>query len=389
MILVIQNFGKINTTKIHKEILNLEKQLLVEKNEEEIIKILDNLLSYTHLLKAISSKYEIFDQKYSSYYKYIDKLAKNTNNMYVSISNYIKNNRILLRMLSKYTNQFKKNVNLLDKNFELKHITINDMLDITKEVFDKDFIDFMYKEFKNGNVHFNTCSSPNGIKNDYNGTCIDINNNNYYIIEKDKQNYFYNLFSIVHEISHGYINKKYNKDFTNNPFRESYSIFNELVLCKYFVDNNIAFNDCKLNDTFFFENLFENFDYLYFWTYLIDSVNEDGIVDDDNFKNIIQNESLLLNKLLSSDIDDDDYLESLIYSLDKAISIDLYYKYIFDPEKTNYLFNKLLSNNVQKTLNVQLNDLEINKLDFITCKPIKKYYNDYQKRYVKKINSDN
>jgi len=378
---MVQEFGEINLLKIKKEIKELEEKLkLVDNNEKTII--LDKLLSYYKLLSHMSVNTEDFFEKYYNYNEQIQKLIDTATKNYIGILKYIKNNRQLLRKLSENINIFLDSETLIEDPSTLTPISKDNFLDIISYIYDKNFVDFIYNEIKNNRIHFNTSITYD--ENYFGGTCINVEDKNYYVIEKLNKGYYYiNLFAFIHELSHGYINSKYNNDFTCNPFREVFSYYNELKLNKYLVDNKLCYNDSLLQDTFFLKDIFTHSNSLYIWTYLVDAVKKDGNIDDEKYGTILSENDYFITKIFACNVSDDDYFETLIYFLGYVISLEQYYKYLNDPEKTEYNFDKVYRSNINTPFIAQLSNLDINKIELESGKQVDNYLKDYCKRYSK------
>ena len=381
-----EKIGKINLLKIKDEIDILEKELKnTNSNNRKKETILDTLQLYYLLVENITGQKINYEKKFSKYNSNIDRLCKKYSNEYRHFVEYIKSNKLILRKICESINNIYYDNDLYENDYEISETTVDTILSLVDDIFDSDFTNFFYKEIKDKKIHFNTSSNPNGIISGYDGITIDIYpNKNYYVIAKDKKTYYYNLFTIIHEISHGYINSKYNKNFTYNPLREIFPCLNELIVNDYFFTNNLAVKDCKIQDNYLIREIINDTNKLYYWTYFINAIDQNLIIDGVKFNKIIEKEKFHEEVSLDSITSSIEYFEILLYSLGRVISIDQYNRYLNNPDRVRYNIDKLLKedNHISFMSQLKMLEIDIDELRYGKC--FESFFNNYHKKYVKK-----
>jgi len=233
------------------------------------------------------------------------------------------------------------------ENIPIQEISKEDFYNTLYNIPLGEFSDFLKTEIEKGSLYLDI-SEYYKTSSIVDGECLGINhlNKNYYVVSSCYKYYYLTMFTIIHEISHSYIDKKTNNFLVNNVFREVFPIFNE----------------------------FKSMDYLY--------QNCIGIID------VISNhkESLYKLKLVltNNNIDLCSRFNQYTYLLGPLIAYMFYEKDKIDPEKCTYNMNYFY-NNVEAYEKIKLlkkSDIDIEELTSgEVVKRMIKQYNDYSKKY--------
>lgn len=154
------------------------------------------------------------------------------------------------------------------------------------------------------------------------------------------------IFTLVHEYGHA-LNMKKNPKLYNNEarthFEEIESIFLELILCDYLVNNGFNKDDINEVKKIIIENLINEAKDLYFKYNINRFIHVEQIKNIDNhfFKLLYQNKNITkdeLRKVYSSSYEDvTKYVISSLYAL------ELYDKYQINKEKTIEDYKNIIS----------------------------------------------
>ena len=152
------------------------------------------------------------------------------------------------------------------------------------------------------------------------------------------------IFTLVHEYGHA-LNMKKNPKLYNNEarthFEEIESIFLELILCDYLVNNGFNKDDINEVKKIIIENLINEAKDLYFKYNIFIHVEQIKNIDNHFFKLLYQNKNITkdeLRKVYSSSYEDvTKYVISSLYAL------ELYDKYQINKEKTIEDYKNIIS----------------------------------------------
>ena len=319
------------------------------------MRILEDIYSYVEILENVCNDYDKLEyyQNMKDNYKLISKFicARQDKFFKKEINRIINDYEIYKKIKFNYSEALKYNkLNLRQKfnNQNLIIVTMEEFLNIIFMNFNKDFSNFVYNEYKSGKILLVR-------RNKEDGTCYTIESFGkdiyYYVCKFQNRLNYFDLTTIIHELSHGYISliAPY-----SNIFDEVYSIFNELRL------KDIIFKDKNLiNDT-------KKFDIEY-----LKRIS----MDNKNFKLCLKNIDKLNDKTNDSDILYTERFEN--YVIANILALKLFYQDLEDTELAHYNVNKIYSEHFFDIC--QINGLEqISLEEIISCEPIK--------RYVKEVN---
>lgn len=338
--------------KLLKDLYKLKEQLKTEESFENKLKIMDGIAS----INLILEEYLLICDKN---YNYQD-IIKNNSNTFIELKKLeydnVKNNMKTLKRKSRlntyiYNSTKKEFKNLRHINNEIKifatHISRKQFYDILFNLPFGDFNEFLTKHIKGKKLYTLTLMDYDNNLLDGVSYSMPSLNYDYSVIETYDEYSYLSMFPIIHEISHSYVERKYNINTCFNIFREVISFFNEFRLMDYLEKNYMVNNDIIIN---YFEIL----------------------------KNM---ESNLKNRFKFKRFDD---YNKFMYIIGPLVSFSFFEIYKKDPEKCNFYTNYFCTNinNYEPYELLEKSNINVEELSSgDVMKRIIKSYNNYYDKF--------
>ncbi len=235
-----------------KDLYKLKEQIAIEESEEQKIKIMDSILS----INAILNEYLLIADRNYNYNDIIKRNSSSLIKLKTSEYNTIRNNINELKknnnINKKIYNSSKIQIKHFEKSKTLKslsatHISRKNFYDILFNIPFGNFSDYLDTQLKSKKIYvINLIDIDNSLL-DGASFSLPALNYDYNIIETYDEFSYLSIFPIIHEITHSYVERKYNTTTAFNVFREVIPFFHEFKMMDHLNINNMGHTDITIN----------------------------------------------------------------------------------------------------------------------------------------------
>lgn len=235
-----------------KDLYKLKEQIAIEESEENKMKIMDSILSINDIL----NEYLLINDRN---YNYNDIIKRNSNSLiklkeyeYHTIKNNINEIRKSYNINKNIYNSSKIQISHFKNSETLKSLTATHIprkifYDILFNIPFGNFSDYLDMQLKSKKLYvINLIDIDNSLL-DGASFSLPALNYDYNIIETYDEFSYLSMFPIIHEITHSYIERKYNTNTGFNVFREVIPFFHEFKMMDYLHSYNMGLADILTN----------------------------------------------------------------------------------------------------------------------------------------------